>query len=654
MKINMFSSVFAGLLLCAAGMMTAQGQNTYITFSVDESSNLVSGSFNPPAPAMVGGVSYGGSGTNLVYVRGTFNGWSSPVQLNQLGNGPIYTNTLDDTSGQDQADGNVNFIYHDSGDGDEAPGDYQNRMAYLPPGNNATLVLPTPFFNDNGPAASAKVKFQVDMTEEIAVGNFHPKSGDTVVIAGSFNGWSPTAGSQWVLTNDPSIMVTNNNITPPLVESNVYTATPTVTLNARQPLAAPNCAEEFKFVELPEYSWDSPNLPNKDPDSGNRFFTELDQTLPLVTFNDAAITPPATVTLNVDMSTITKYDTNFEPNSVSAWGSFNGWTGPVVMTNNPTAPNTNIYSGTVVMAENTPFILQYRYTNSLVNGWIYDYADDGGPDWANANNYRRIITMPVTPSNLITNLPAVFFSDLPPDDVLSAATPVTFSVDMNGAVGRDGHVFAAGDNVYINGSFFGGTLTPGFPYPSYYAWSGGSPPVSAPYGTAYEMMQQGSSTIYTNTVLVPAGTPIALNYRYGIDPGGVLGGPVTNEAPAVAPHFRVVRSTGSSPYVMPTDTFSTNNAYQEPLFDNVDLEVGGNTAGGDLSVGKLSGGTVPVSWLGRPGAQLQTASSLAGPWTNHPETDGTNWTAGSSSVNGLVSQTNWPSVGTTFFRLVKP
>ena len=659
MKMNMFSAVWAGILLGAAGIMTAQGQNTYITFSVDMSSNLVNGTFNPPAAAMVGGVSYGGSGTDIVAVRGTFDGWATPgLQLNQVGNTPVYTNTTDDTSAQDQSDGNVNFIYDATEGGtatnNEAPGDYQNRMAYLPPGNNATLVLPTPFYNDNGPAASAAVKFQVDMSEEIELNHFHPLSGDTVVVAGSFNGWSPTAGSQWVLTNDPSILITNKNFTPPIVESNVYTLTATVTLNARQPLASPGCAEEFKFVEMPEYGWDSPNYPNKDPDSGNRFFAEGDQVLPLVTFNDAVYSPIANVTLNLDMSTVIKYDPNFEPGSVQAWGSFNGWVGPVAMTNNPSAPNTNLYSATITAGEGSPYVLQYRYTNSIVNGWVYDYAADGGPDWNNNNNSRRIINLPVTSSVLTTNFPVVYFNDLAPDDVLSAATPVTFSVDMNGAVGSDGHVFAAGDNVYINGSFFGGTTTPWLPYPNYYAWSGGSPPVSAPYGTAYEMVQQGSSTIYTNTVLVPAGTPVALDYAYGIDPGAVLGGPVQDEAPAATPHFRVIRSLGTSPYVMPKDTFSTTNVYQEPLFDNVDLEVGGNTAGGDLGIGKASGGTVPVSWLGRPGAQLQTASSLAGPWTNHPETDGTNWTAGSSSVNGLVSQTNWPSAGTTFFRLVKP
>src|SRR5580693_6030357 len=196
-------ALLSGLLLCAAGVMTASAQNTFITFSVDESTNIANGTFNPPP-----------GGTDGVYVRGTFDGWAYPgTKLVQVGSSAVYTNTIDDTTAQDQSDGNVNFIYVDTENGGEAPGDYQNRMAYLPAGNNASLVLPTAYFNDVGPAASANVKFQVDMSEEIELGHFHPLTGDTVVVAGSFNGWSMTAGAQWVLTNDPSILVTNNNFT---------------------------------------------------------------------------------------------------------------------------------------------------------------------------------------------------------------------------------------------------------------------------------------------------------------------------------------------------------------------------------------------------------------------------------------------------------
>jgi hypothetical protein len=42
-------------------------------------------------------------------------------------------------------------------------------------------------------------------------------------------------------------------------------------------------------------------------------------------------------------------------------------------------------------------------------------------------------------------------------------------------------------------------------------------------------------------------------------------------------------------------------------------------------------------------------------WVTHPETSGTNWTAGTYGTNGLVSATNWPagSSKTLFYRLLK-
>src|SRR5271155_3011397 len=319
MKRKMQTSAWAGLLLCAAGIMTAQAQNTFITFSVNEASNLANGSFNPPADS--------------VYVRGTFDGWAYPgLQLVQVGSSSIYTNTTDDTSGQDQSDGNVNFIYVDTENGDESPGNYQTRMAYLPAGNNASVVLPTPYFNDIGPAVTNNVKFQVDMSQQLEIGTFHPGSGDTLVVFGSFQGWNATAGGTCVLTNDPSIIVTNNNLTPQVIESNVYTTTITVTENALRPLASPACAQEYKYIiqtVSSGWSYDSPAYPNNDPDSGNRFFTQGDQVLPIVYFSDSPLTPIAYVTLNLDMSGVALYDTNFVPNSVTAWGSFNGWSGGV-------------------------------------------------------------------------------------------------------------------------------------------------------------------------------------------------------------------------------------------------------------------------------------------------------------------------------------
>jgi hypothetical protein len=635
-------ALLSGLWLCAAGIMTVQAQNTYITFSVDEATNLANGTFDPPP-----------GGTDGVYVRGTFDGWAYPgLQLVQVGSSTVYSNTTDDTSAQDISDGNVNFIYDDTENGGEAPGDYQNRMAYLPTNNNASVVLPTPFFNDIGPATTANVTFQVDMSEQLELGNFHPNSGDTLVVFGSFQGWDATAGGTCVLTNNPNILVTNYNFIPPIIESNVYTTTIAVSLNALRPLASPNCAEEYKYIIEPEYNYDSPLYPNDDPDSGNRFFTEGNQTLPLVNFSDTPYAPLANVTLKVDMSGVVLYDTNYMPNSVTAWGSFNGWAGPITMTNNPAAPNTNLFiSPVIAMGEGTPYVLQYRYTNTTYDGWVYDYAQDGGPSWFSDNNYRRIIDLPITPTILTTNLSAVFFNDLAPDDYLPTATPVLFSVNMSGAVGTDAHVFVPGsDGVYINGMFAG--ATPSYPSPAYgtsqywYPWSTAAPP-------GYQMIEVGSTTIYTNTIILPAGTPVALSYQYGMDPGGANGGPLDDEAAVDAVHYRGVRSTQFNPYVMATDTFSSQ-PYVEPFFSTGNIGANGSLAGGNLTVGTPVAGKVPVTWLGRPGAHLQSANSLGGAWQNILATDGTNWTAGVSSTNGFVSVTNWPASGNTFFRLVKP
>jgi len=640
------NALLTSILLCAAGIVTAHASSTLITFSVDEASNIANGTFSPPPPV--------GTGTNAVYARGTFNNWGAYLQLTNVGGTTVYTNTVNDTV--DANGGNLSYIYHDDVNGDEGPADWANRASLMPTNSGASLVLPTPYFNDMGPATSANVTFQVDMSEQIELGSFHPSSGDTVVIAGSFQGWAPAAGAPWVLTNNPSILVTNNNFSPPVVESNVYTATIPITLNARYSgLATVNCAENFKYVIMPEYNWESPSYPNADS-GGNRFFTEGNQTLPLVNFNDAPYAPLANVTLNLDMSGVALYDANYVSNSVTAWGSFNGWANGVSMSNNPAASNPQLYSAFVTMAEGSAFILQYRYTNSSYGGWVYDYAQDGGPNWVNNNNYRRIINLPITPSILNTNFPAVYFNDLAPNDYLPTDTAVQFSVDMKDAVGTDSHVFVPGsDGVYINGMFAG--ATPSEPNPAagvsqyWYAWSQGLTPEAAPPG--YQMIEAGSTTVYTNTIIMPKGTPVALSYQYGMDPGGFNEGPTEDEAASGNVHYRGVRSTQFNPYVMPTDTFSSQ-PYVEPFFSTGNIGANGSLAGGNLTVGTAVGGNIPVSWLGRPGAILQSATTVGGPWLTIQATDGTNWTAGVSSTNGFVSVTNWPSSGNTFFRLIKP
>ena len=319
-------------------------------------------------------------------------------------------------------------------------------------------MLPTHFYNDIGPGVTINVKFQVDMSEQILLGNFNPQSGDKVVIAGAFNGWNNNPGAQFTLTNDPTILVTNKNFTPQLVLSNVYTVTAPITQGSSSlisgMLPATNASQDFLYVIMPEGNWGNGSAAIEN-DNGNNWFTETgDQTLPLVNFADQPYSI-AHLTFNLDMSGVAKYDTNFIPGSVTAWGTFNGWVWPLTLTNNPTASNTNLYSGTATVGEAVSYVVQFRYTNAYSGAWVYDYAQDGGPNWVNNNNYRHTFEFPVTGAPLYTNL-NYYFNDLAPDDYLPQDTAVQFSVNMNNAVGNDGHSFVVGtDNVYINGMFAG-------------------------------------------------------------------------------------------------------------------------------------------------------------------------------------------------------
>ena len=124
-----------------------------------------------------------------------------------------------------------------------------------------------------------------------------------------------------------------------------------------------------------------------------------------------------------------------------------------------------------------------------------------------------------------------------------------------------------------------------------------------------------------------------MTYKYS------LGG-ADNEAGANANLGRVIRATSTGAYTFPQDKWQ--NQYNEPSF-------------GELAAIPAAGGKIALSWLGRQGCEVQTSPSLSSPsWVSYPLTDGTNWTVGTVSTNGLVSATNWPaSTGKLFFRLIK-
>ncbi len=340
---------------------------------------------------------------------------------------------------------------------------------------------------------------------------------------------------------------------------------------------------------------------------------------------------PAVVTnqivFAVDMSVYTA-NGQFTPGMlIDVRGDFNNWTGGAdPLTNNPTAANTNIYYSPIVT------IIDHA---GVTDGYKFNFNDSTWESPLSTGGGNRSYVLSAAAAVGITNLPAVYFNDQLGNDVLQADTPVSFVINMNGAVGTDAHVFdPTSDNVFVNGQFS-----------NWYPWYGGINPANAPAG--YQLFETPvGSGIFSNTIVIPKGASPAFQYKYGIGING-NGGPADDEAGYGMNHYRVVRATGFNPYPLQQDTFAT--MYSEPYFTAT------TTADGRLAVGAKAGSTVPVTWLGRPGLKLQVKSDLTGgTWQDVTGTDGNSWTNGSFSTNGFVSQTNWPASSKAFFRLVKP
>lgn len=448
--------------------------------------------------------------------------------------------------------------------------------------------------------AQINVTFQVNMAVQVTNGLFSPPplGTDYVEARGSFQSWS--AGFQ--LTNDPTAA-------NPYLFTGTYPATD-----------APGTSEAYKFCvdnATGPLGYESP----ASTGGGNRTFTlgtsgnvtvvagVTNETLAAVFFSDASI-PNITnnVTFQVDMSVQVK-DGNFNPppngtDFVEGRGSFNGWNGGFALTNNPNAANSNLYTGTAAVVAPPTLPVYYKFCvddGNGVLGWENPVSTAGG-------NRQFILA-----NGTSQTLPPVYWADIGPGSSLTENTLVTFSVNMTNAVGTDSYSFTPGtDSVFLNG-----VTTPdssGF-------WSWAPDTTLGSLGGPAEFLMVNNpagSAIYTLQLTVPAGTALAVDYKYGINGAD-------DEAGFQDNHIRYIRTDGS--YVMPLDKFG--NQYVEPAF-------------GNLATAQPVAGKIPITWLGLPNVHLQSATSLSGPWTDHPETAGWN-------------STNWPvGSGSQFFRLVQP
>jgi hypothetical protein len=212
-----------------------------------------------------------------------------------------------------------------------------------------------------------------------------------------------------------------------------------------------------------------------------------------------------------------------------------------------------------------------------------------------------------------------------------APTLVTFTVDMANAVDIYGNPFVpSNDDVLVNGDWV-----------PWWSWTMEYP------DSQYIMTNNPvGSSLYAVTLTIPAGNPLQLTYKYGIwHNTGAANTNLDNEAGIDQNRVRFIRDTNS--YTLPTDIFGQQRTNPAATTE---------TSFGNLAIGAPAAGHVPVSWLGRPGVYLQSATNLQmawqwdRQWQTHYET--TNLLG--PNTYGLCS-TNWPTSGkAVFFRLINP
>jgi hypothetical protein len=311
--------------------MAAQAQ-TQVTFTIDMSTETT-------APS-------------AVYISGSFNGWPYQSAATALTNNPTGAtpNIWSQTFTYSDAPGTVESCkFQDDVTGWEPISN--NRQFVLGTG---TQVLPLTTWGSSYPAPTNQVTFQVDLSAQVALGNFTPGSG-TITVSGDFEGWD----NGLAMTNNPALSGSASNVYSGIFPVQGF---PPTTVN-------------YKFRL--NGGWESPAST-----SGNNrqsTITNSTQVLPLVYYNDNSIhdlvLAPTTVTFALYMpnGTLDKNGYAFNNTSDTLWinGDFvnwngNSWPGPVGSF--PAAQQmievglSDVYTNSFVIPAGNSIYLNYKYS----------------------------------------------------------------------------------------------------------------------------------------------------------------------------------------------------------------------------------------------------------------------------------------------------
>jgi hypothetical protein len=336
-------------------MASATTQAVQVTFRVDMSVQMAMNRFNPD--------------TDLVYLAGTFNNWSTTANLltRSETNPSIWEGVVDLPAGTWP---NYKFVMLRVGTGfvwETRP----NRWFQVP---SADTVLDVVYFDDIGQVVTNRqpVTFLVDMSVQIANGVFDPATSRLVVSGDAIDDWA-NQGTH-VLFQSP----TNQNLWIGTFE---ITAPVGATVN-------------YKFIM--DGNWES---------RPNRTFVMTNQpiVLPVVFFNDVtnpAVPIPVTFSVNLGVA-IARGWFNPEWDFVEARGSFlttagGAWIGGFQLTNSPANPL--VYTGTFLTTNQAPgSTMLYQF---VINGTTWETTGDC--TWQFAGTHA--VVLPTAFLNNVTSL----------------------------------------------------------------------------------------------------------------------------------------------------------------------------------------------------------------------------------------------------------
>ncbi len=364
--------------------------------------------------------------------------------------------------------------------------------------------------------ADVTVTFQVDMTVQIALGNFDPVN-DIVVVRGDFNGWSGT---------DPTCIDNGEGV----YQGDWVFGDGDIGLT-----------QEFKYVMVTTEGdvWES--ISNR-----NFVVPETDTMLDVVFFddNDSAGDPcDVEVLFQVDMTVLIALGT-FDPETDlitirGAHANLGGW-GP--------GPVMNQVTG---MEGHYDLLVQFDQVESgTPSEFKYVWLPDGNqddPQWEQNDNrsFTPELDLPDENENGYgeIELEEVFFSNMGWDDIISQDVDVVFQVNIQPALWNllDGQTIEACGETVVDPEDILYVACAGF----FNEWPW------CDFGEEYQATTE-NGILYTCTVPFYTGDPRELIYKYGINGGD-------NEAGFAENHEIEIDDAESTFVIDPPDMFGSQS-----------------------------------------------------------------------------------------------